>query len=205
MLPQPGWDVALRAVCLVRLLAKGNDPERGPRGPAKRGIGQRRGCQDRAKNLLGHLRPATGSHLPLEDAALPFAVAPFASSPFAHPIPLSRHRASGDLFSGSLKKKPGAGSLPPGYRHPLHRGVIGLLPKHHPTRFSCLSNWTKVQPVRKSFTTDLAIAPLSTGKPLARSRALTPTHLYSPILAPFSRVCARRCCCQRLHSRDHVK
>ena len=65
---------------------------------------------------------------------------PFASSPFAHPIPLSRHHASGDLFSGSLKKKPGAGSLPPGYRHPLHRGVIGLLPNHHPTRFSCLSN-----------------------------------------------------------------
>jgi hypothetical protein len=55
MLPQPGWDVALRAVCLVRLLAKGNDPERGPRGPAKRGIGQRRGCQDRAKNLLGRV------------------------------------------------------------------------------------------------------------------------------------------------------
>ena len=59
-------------------------------------------------------------------------------------------RSAEDLLSGSLKKKPGAGSLPPGYRHPLHRGVIGLLPKHHPTRFSCLSNWTKVQPVRKS-------------------------------------------------------
>ena len=27
---------------------------------------------------------------------------PFTSSPFAHPIPLSRRRASGDLFSGSL-------------------------------------------------------------------------------------------------------
>jgi hypothetical protein len=27
---------------------------------------------------------------------------PFASSPFAHPIPQSRGRASGDLFSGSL-------------------------------------------------------------------------------------------------------
>ncbi len=27
---------------------------------------------------------------------------PFASSPFAHPIPRSRRRASGDLFSGSL-------------------------------------------------------------------------------------------------------
>ena len=27
---------------------------------------------------------------------------PFASSPFAHPIPQSRRRASGDLFSGSL-------------------------------------------------------------------------------------------------------
>jgi hypothetical protein len=28
---------------------------------------------------------------------------PFASSPFAHPIPQSRRRASGDLFSGSLE------------------------------------------------------------------------------------------------------
>jgi hypothetical protein len=46
--------------------------------------------------------PATGSHLPSEATAPPFAVA-FASSPFAHPIPQSRRRASGDLFSGSLR------------------------------------------------------------------------------------------------------
>ena len=46
--------------------------------------------------------PATGSHLPSEATAPPFAVA-FASSPFAHPIPQSRRRASGDLFSGSLE------------------------------------------------------------------------------------------------------
>ena len=108
-------------------------------GPPKRGSGSG-GDVKTAKNLLGCLHPAMGSHLPSEDTALPFAVAPFASSPFAHPIPLSRRRASGDLLSGSLKKKPGTGSLPPGYRHPLHRGVIGLLPSHHPTRFSCLSN-----------------------------------------------------------------
>ena len=150
-----------------------------PEGSREAGIEQRRGCQDRAKNLLGHLHPATASHLPLEDTALPFAVAPFASSPFAHPIPLSRRRASGDLFSGSLKKKPGAGSLPPGYRHPLHRGVIGLLPSHHPTRFSCLSNWTKVQPVRKSFTTDLAVAPSSAPDSLPRVYPFNHTHPYS--------------------------
>ena len=30
---------------------------------------------------------------------------PFASSPFAHPIPQSRRRASGDLFSASLGKR----------------------------------------------------------------------------------------------------
>jgi hypothetical protein len=93
-----GRGLALRAVCLVRLLAKGNDPERGPRGPAKRGIGQRRGCQDRAKNLLGRWHPATGSHLPSEDTALPFALAPFASSPFAHPIP-QNHVAPAEICS----------------------------------------------------------------------------------------------------------
>ncbi|HTJ55407.1 MAG TPA: hypothetical protein VL380_08325 [Nitrosospira sp.] len=47
--------------------------------------------------------PATGSHLPSEATAPPFA---FASSPFAHPIPQSRRRASGDLFSGSLSGRP---------------------------------------------------------------------------------------------------
>jgi hypothetical protein len=47
------------------------------------------------------MHPAAGSHLPSEDTAPPFAVA-FTSSPFAHPIPQSRRRASGDLFSGSL-------------------------------------------------------------------------------------------------------
>ena len=30
---------------------------------------------------------------------------PFASSPFAYPIPQSRRRASGDLFSGSLVER----------------------------------------------------------------------------------------------------
>ena len=56
-------------------------------------------------------------------------------APYDHPD-FNSNALSEDLFSGSLKKKPGAGSLLPGYRHPLHRGVIGLLPKHHPTRFS---------------------------------------------------------------------
>jgi hypothetical protein len=47
----PRWDGALWAVCLVRLLAK-ERPRAQPEGPAKQRIGQRRGCQDRAKILL---------------------------------------------------------------------------------------------------------------------------------------------------------
>jgi hypothetical protein len=72
--------------CLVRLLAK-ERPRASPEGPRKAGIGQRRGCQDRALVLLGRRHPAPGSHLPLEETAPPSAVVPFASSPFAHPIP----------------------------------------------------------------------------------------------------------------------
>ena len=48
--------------------------ERCPRGPAKRGFGQRQGCFDRAPVLLGRRHSATGSHLPSEDTAPPFAV-----------------------------------------------------------------------------------------------------------------------------------
>ena len=55
------------------------------RGAHEAGIGQRRGCFDRAMVLLGRRHSVTGSHLPLEDTAPPFAGAPFASSPFAHP------------------------------------------------------------------------------------------------------------------------
>ncbi|MBN9127301.1 MAG: hypothetical protein J0I90_06930 [Nitrosospira sp.] len=58
---------------------------------------------DRAKVYMGHQQPATGSHLPLEDTALPCAAAPLASPPFAHPIPQSHRRASEDLFSASLR------------------------------------------------------------------------------------------------------
>jgi hypothetical protein len=71
-----------------------------------RGAGSSSGGDARPRQVhTGCQQPATGSHLPLEDTALPFAVAPFASSPFAHPIPHSRRRASGDLFSGSLSTR----------------------------------------------------------------------------------------------------
>jgi len=95
ILPQPGWDGALQAVCLVRLLAKGGPPRGGLRS-TRVGDATTALMDDRAAH------PATGSHLPSEATAPPFAVA-FASSPFAHPIPQSRRRASGDLFSGSLR------------------------------------------------------------------------------------------------------
>jgi hypothetical protein len=87
-------------VCLVRLLAKGGAPERRPRGPAEQGSGS---GGDATTALMDDwaMHPAAGSNLPSEATTPPFAVA-FASSPFAHPIPRSRRRASGDLFSGSL-------------------------------------------------------------------------------------------------------
>jgi hypothetical protein len=83
------------------VLAKGGAPERRPRGPAEQGSGS---VGDATTALMDDraAHPATGSHLPSEATAPPFAVA-FASSPFAHPIPQSRRRASGDLFSGSLR------------------------------------------------------------------------------------------------------
>src|SRR5687768_14175125 len=49
-------------------------------GPCEAGIGQWRECFDRANILLGARASATGSHLPLEDAASLSAVAPFAPS-----------------------------------------------------------------------------------------------------------------------------
>jgi hypothetical protein len=86
----------------VKLLAK-ERPRAQPEGACEAGIGQRRGCQDRSRILLGRLHPAAGSHLPSEETAPPLAVVPFASSPFAHPISQSRRRASEDLFSASLE------------------------------------------------------------------------------------------------------
>jgi hypothetical protein len=94
------WDGALRAVYLVRLLAKGT-PQSVARGVPRSGDRAAAGMPDRAKVYMGRLHPAMGSHLPSEDTASPFAVVPFASSPFAHPIPQSRRRASEDLFRDS--------------------------------------------------------------------------------------------------------
>ena len=59
-------------------------PRAWPEGSRKGGSGS---GGNSAKMHVGRQQPATGSHLPLEDTALPFAVAPFASSPFAHPSP----------------------------------------------------------------------------------------------------------------------
>jgi hypothetical protein len=67
--------------------SEGERPRAWSEGPCEARDRAAAGMSRRAKNLSGRLRPATGSHLPSEDTALPFAVAPFASSPFAHPIP----------------------------------------------------------------------------------------------------------------------
>ena len=90
-----------RRSALVGSWGRGAAPERRPRDPAEQGSGS---GGDATTALMddGAAHPATGSHLPSEATAPPFAVA-FASSPFAHPIPQSRRRASGDLFSGSLR------------------------------------------------------------------------------------------------------
>jgi hypothetical protein len=72
ILPQPGWDEALQAVCLVRLLAKG-----APQSVARGALGSR----DRAAagmprpHCWGARHSASGSHLPVEDTAPPCAVA----------------------------------------------------------------------------------------------------------------------------------
>jgi hypothetical protein len=63
------------------------------RGTREAGSGSGGGCGDRDYGLTGGVHSATGSHLPSEGTAPPYAVAPFASSPFAHPIPQSRRRA----------------------------------------------------------------------------------------------------------------
>ena len=100
------------------------------RGAPRSGDRAASGMPDRAKVYMGRQQPATGSHFPLEETAPPCAVSPdftttlmgrgfasglpcqapdegdqpFASSPFAHSIPQSYRRASGDLFSASLRK-----------------------------------------------------------------------------------------------------
>ena len=107
-------------------------PQSVARGAPRSGDRAASGMPDRAKVYMGRQQPATGSHLPSEETAPPCAVSPdftatlmgrdfagglpcqapgegdqpFASSPFAHPIPQSHRRASGDLFSASLKLLP---------------------------------------------------------------------------------------------------
>jgi len=51
-------------------------PKASPEGPREAGIGQRWAPRPRDYVSLGRSHPATGSHLPSEDTAPPFAVAP---------------------------------------------------------------------------------------------------------------------------------
>ena len=108
-------------------------PQSVARGAPRSGDRAAAGMPDRIKVYVGRPQPATGSHLPSEETAPPFAVSPdfaatlmgrgfasglpcqapdegdqpFASLPFAHPIPKSHRRASGDLFGGSLVQEYG--------------------------------------------------------------------------------------------------
>jgi hypothetical protein len=108
-------------------------PQSVARGAPRSGDRAAAGMSDRAKVHVGRQQPATGSHLPLEETAQPYAGSPdftatrmgqgfagglpcqassegnipFASSPFAHPILQSHCRASGDLFRSSLVQEYG--------------------------------------------------------------------------------------------------
>ena len=77
--------------------SEGGRPKRRPRDP-RSGIDPHRGCDDRTYD---EGRASRSGRIFLGSTAPPCAVA-FTSSPFAHPIPQSRRRAGGDLFSGSL-------------------------------------------------------------------------------------------------------
>ena len=81
-------------------------PERRPRGPAERGSGSGGDASTAPQFCWGAGIPLRGRIFLSEDTAPPCAVASFASPPFAHSIPQSHRRASGDLFSASLDKRP---------------------------------------------------------------------------------------------------
>jgi hypothetical protein len=51
-------------------------PQSVARGVHEAGIGPRRGCQTAPKYTRGRQQPATGSHLPSEETAPPYAVSP---------------------------------------------------------------------------------------------------------------------------------
>ncbi len=76
------------------------------RAPRKRGSGSGGDASTAPQFCWGAGIPLRGRIFLSEDTAPPCAAAPFASSPFAHPIPQSRRRASGDLFSAFWHKPP---------------------------------------------------------------------------------------------------
>src|SRR5690349_21074821 len=61
---------------MAALQLHGMAPRGVARGPAKRGIGQRRGCRAAPMDTQAPASP-TGSHLPAEGTAQPFVGAPF--------------------------------------------------------------------------------------------------------------------------------
>ena len=71
------------------------------RGAHEAGIGQQRGCFDRAMVLLGRRHPATGVASSSGRYCSALRGRTIRVVAFRAPIPQSRHRASGDLFSAS--------------------------------------------------------------------------------------------------------
>ena len=83
----------------LQLLGMERRPEASPEGPREAGIGQRRGCRDRAPHARGRPHPASGSHLPAEGTAPPCAVAfrvvapcPAPQKPYTSPRPTTGFR-----------------------------------------------------------------------------------------------------------------
>jgi hypothetical protein len=98
----PDGDMALRAVCLVRLLAK-ERPERSPRGPAKQGSGSDGDVKIAPRSCWGVCIPLRGRIFLWTRLLRPTRSYHSRRRLSRIPPPQSHRRASGDLFRASLE------------------------------------------------------------------------------------------------------
>ena len=120
-----GTTRALRAVCLVRLLAKGNAPERGPRDPAKRRGRAAAGMSSPRKESVGAFasRYEVASSFGRHCSALRGRTIRVVAFRAFHPAkPPSRQRR---LFSGSLSDQTGSRFACPDYNR-WHVNLISV-------------------------------------------------------------------------------